>query len=131
MARCLWSFLEVMNLKINIMGTEYTVNFYNYTDKDIFEKRNICGYHCGNTKEIAVGRISTFPGFEEETDVFCEVEEKSILRHEIVHAFLCESGLQDSTLPSRTGWAMNEEMVDWISSQAPKLLKAFQEAECL
>ena len=120
-----------MYLKINILGTEYTVNYYDYKELDIFEKRGICGYHCGNTKEIAVGRISTFPGFEEETDVFCEVEEKSILRHEIVHAFLCESGLQDSSMPSKHGWAMNEEMVDWISSQAPKMLKAFQDAECL
>ena len=118
-------------MKINILGTEYTVNFYNYTDKEIFGKHNICGYHCGNTKEIAVGRIGTFPGFGEESEEFCKVEEKNILRHEIVHAFLCESGLQDSSNPSKGGWAMNEEMVDWISSQAPKMLKAFQDADCL
>ena len=118
-------------MKINVLGTEYTVHYYDFKEKEIFEKRGICGFHCGNTKEIAVGRINTFPGFEDETEAFCKTEEKSVLRHEIIHAFLHESGLADSSLAYDAGWAKNEEMVDWIAMQFPKLLKAFEEADCL
>lgn len=28
-------------------------------------------------------------------------------------------------------WAKNEEIVDWIALQFPKLLKAFKEADCI
>ncbi len=44
-------------------------------------------------------------------------------RHEIVHAFLAESGLDQNS-----DWARNEEIVDWIALQGPKIFKAWQEA---
>ena len=50
-----------------------------------------------------------------------------VIRHEIVHAFLYESGLDVNSL-SGGAWAKNEEMVDWMAIQIPKILKAFQEA---
>ena len=53
------------------------------------------------------------------------------LRHEITHAFLNESGLQNDTSVPGSGWATNEEMVDWIAIQFPKMKKAFEEADCL
>lgn len=52
--------------------------------------------------------------------------EKKVLRHEIVHAFLFESGIDSSS-----EWARNEEIVDWIALQFPKLLDAFKETECI
>lgn len=131
MGRFLLLFQGVKNLRINILGAEYTVNYCNYEDKAIFEKRGICGYHDGATKEIVIGKIGTFPGFEEETEDHCKQEEKEILRHEIVHAFLHESGLADSSLQYSNGWAKNEEMVDWIALQFPKMYKAFKDADCV
>ena len=47
---------------------------------------------------------------------------KRVLRHELVHAFLAESGLR-----SDSEWAEEEEMVDWIAIQFPKMMKVFQE----
>lgn len=55
--------------------------------------------------------------------------QKQVLRHEIVHAFLYESGLWNCSMGSNS-WAKNEEMVDWIAIQEPKLNKAFKEAGC-
>lgn len=49
-----------------------------------------------------------------------------VTRHELVHAFLYESGLDGCS-----DWATNEEIVDWIALQFPKMLKAFQQAECI
>ena len=43
---------------------------------------------------------------------------KHVLVHEIVHAFLFESGLDDQT---KDGWARNEEIVDWFALQLPKM----------
>ena len=48
------------------------------------------------------------------------------MRHEIIHAFLCESGLAENS-----DWATNEELVDWIAIQAPKLIKAWKDADAL
>lgn len=50
---------------------------------------------------------------------------KSVIRHEIIHAFLYESGLDSCS------WAANEEMVDFFAMQFPKLLQIFKEADCI
>lgn len=118
-------------MKINVLGTEYTVSFHDYKDKPIFEKRGIGGYSDDVAYEIVICNMKTHPGFEDETEEWCKTLEKRILRHEIVHAFLSESGLQDSALQADMAWAKNEEMVDWIALQFPKLLKAFKDADCI
>ena len=118
-------------MKINVMGTEYTVSYFDYNDKPIFEKRGIGGYSDDVVHEIVICNLKTHPEFEDESDEWCKTLEKRILRHEIVHAFLSESGLQDSALQMDGAWAKNEEMVDWIAIQFPKLLKAFKDADCM
>ena len=54
------------------------------------------------------------------------VDQKRVLRHEILHAFLFESGLADSS-NSADAWAVNEEMVDWFARQSPKIYKVYKE----
>ena len=53
------------------------------------------------------------------------------LRHEIVHAFFNESGLKESSNGCESGWAKNEEMVDWIALQLPKIYKACESVNAL
>lgn len=118
-------------MELNIMGTTYTVNRYNFKDKPIFEKRHIGGYCDSVEKEIAIVNLETYPDFEDETPEHCREEEKYTLRHEIVHAFLSESGLDDSSLAFDHAWARNEEMVDWIAKQFHKILEVFKAADCL
>lgn len=55
--------------------------------------------------------------------------QKKVLRHEIVHAFLYESGLWQNAYGSKC-WAKNEEMIDWMAIQIPKIQKAYKEAYC-
>lgn len=52
--------------------------------------------------------------------------QREVLRHEIIHAFLYESGL-DACSNSAENWANNEEMVDWFAIQYPKIFKVFRE----
>ena len=60
-----------------------------------------------------------------------EIQTKETLRHEIIHAFLFESGLQSSSAVLETGWACNEEMIDYFAIQSPKIFEAFKEVDCL
>ena len=49
-----------------------------------------------------------------------------VLRHEIIHAFLNESGLKDNF--EHTSHAGHEEtMVDWIAIQFPKIATVYKE----
>lgn len=54
-----------------------------------------------------------------------EEYKKTVIRHEIIHAFLYESGLEGNTGKCKN-WSQNEEMVDWIAIQFPKILKVFK-----
>ena len=59
-----------------------------------------------------------------------EEYKKQVIRHEIIHAFLYESGLEGNTNKSKN-WSQNEEMVDWIAIQFPKILKVFKSLNVL
>lgn len=59
-----------------------------------------------------------------------EEYKKVVIRHEIIHAFLYESGLEGNTNKSKN-WSQNEEMVDWIAIQFPKILKVFKSLNVL
>ncbi len=61
----------------------------------------------------------------EDASINKKIQEET-LRHEIVHAFLYESGLNNSS-----DWARNEEIVDWIAVQGLKIVKAWKEAGVL
>ena len=52
------------------------------------------------------------------------------MRHEILHAFLYESGLRENSCTS-FAWAENEEMIDWFAIQFPKILKIYGELNIL
>lgn len=118
-------------MKINVLGTEYEIIYKRHDELRIFEDQGIQAYCDAIKKKIIVGKIRTFPGYEQETVDYCIKCEEETLRHEIVHAFLNESGLQASSCVPKDGWARNEEMVDWIALQFPKMLEAMKAAGCL
>lgn len=123
-------------IKINILGEDYTLERTSPSDDKALE--TLSGYCDSTVKKIVVNgypdRKKCIPdgngGFSIEwakntpTDVenIGNVIQKTI-RHEIVHAFLAESGLD-----SECDWAMSEEMVDWIANQGLKIYKAWQDA---
>ena len=113
--------------KINILGTEYTVTVKKYNEDKTFNLSEANGYCSYTDHEIVLCDMATFPDWEHETGRACENQMKTTLRHEIVHAFLGESGLSANSNES-DAWARNEEMVDWFALQGPKIYKAWQEA---
>lgn len=59
-----------------------------------------------------------------------ESYENKVIRHEIIHAFLYESGIWVNSNDVEQ-WSMNEEMVDWIAIQFPKIYEAYKQAKCI
>lgn len=116
---------------VSILGTEYTITKKKYKDEPCFAERSIDGYCDMYTKEIVYCDMTTYPKWENETPECALLAEKQILRHEIVHAFFDESGLQSSTFAVDGPWSKNEEMVDWIALQGPKIYEAWKAVDAL
>lgn len=110
---------------VNILGTKYSIKIKKYDEDDYFKKNNVCGFCSMAEKEIVICDISTCPGWEDSSVVEQDEQIKSTLRHEIIHAFLCESGLYTCSLGCDS-WAGNEEMIDWFALQGPKIYKAWE-----
>lgn len=115
---------------VKILGTDYKVISRNYKEDPLFEKKSIDGYCDDVAKEIVLCNISTYPGYEDESPDYCKIVERQVLRHEVIHAFLSESGLEHSSLQYSGGWAKNEEMVDYFALQMPKIVAVFRELGC-
>ncbi|MEG0944380.1 MAG: hypothetical protein RSD74_02070 [Angelakisella sp.] len=114
-------------MKINILGTDYTVSRKRYEQDEYFKDNNAMGYCDEALKTIVVCDLQTCPGEDCGNSEALKIIEKETLRHEIIHAFLHESGLQ-SAATYKGSWAKNEEMIDWIAIQFPKMQKTFEQA---
>lgn len=98
----------------NILGTKYKVIFTTASEDSRLKDNNGC---CDpSTKEILIEK--DIPQDEHTLRNLDECRQKTI-RHEIIHAFLYESGLH-----SECYWATNEEIVDWFALQLPKITRA-------
>lgn len=107
---------------VNILGTEYTVA---ECDKSEDKRLSDCDGFCDKTtKEIVVTKETA----DSELTNW-EWYRKKILRHEVVHAFFMESGLQENFENQRYG--ISETFVDWFAIQSPKIFKTFQELDIL
>lgn len=115
---------------IDILGTPYLIEYKAYKDDLSFEQGSLSGYCETRLKKIVICLISTRPDFDGRGET-SQIVEKETLRHEILHAFLIESGLDASSSENIGPWARNEEMVDWFALQGPKIIKAWQEADAL
>lgn len=115
-------------MTVNILGTDYEIEFKAYEEDEAFDRCGYAGYCDDINKKIVLCRMETYRGWEHEDEHTCAVCLKSNLRHEIVHAFLSESGLSDNAFIPDEAWTHNEEMIDWIANQGPKLIKAWTEA---
>ena len=114
---------EGKGMKINILGTEYTIE-----ERSIEEDALLCdmdGYCDKSVKLIVISKPSPEANLED-----LEWYRKKIMRHEIIHAFLFESGIH-GCYQSAQQYGHDETMVDWLAVQFPKILEVFKEAGCL
>lgn len=107
-------------MKVNILGTEYEVMYDLLSNNGKY--KDYSGYCEYYAKEIHVRKHMKQDGDYDAKDI--NVFEKKVLRHELIHAFLYESGLSVNSNDINQ-WAVNEEMVDWMAIQMPKIMKAY------
>lgn len=103
-------------MTINILGTDYEV--IKETEKEnpkLRKASGICEYY---DKKIHLCDYQE----DEETFDNLQAYKNRTFRHEIIHAFFAESGLGGNS-----DYAENEELVDWIAFQLPKMAKIFTE----
>lgn len=101
-------------MTVDILGTTYKIKRKKLKDE------NVDGW-CDNTSKTIVIRKDNYNNVGN-----FEYLVKKQLRHEIIHAFLSESGL-DCNLEHLQHFGHEETMVDWIAIQFPKIHKVYEE----
>ena len=109
---------------INVLGTKYSIYFYKNGECDGLDKDGkwFCSGFCDHSSRRVVLRLE-----DDDADLEDYIRfRKKILRHEIIHAFLFESGL--NIIPD-SGQSHNEIYVDWFAMQYPKMKEVFKELD--
>lgn len=107
---------KINNYKVHVLGVVYMISVIDSRDNDN-----------GGEIDLYKKEIKVYSWKDEENVSNKEKIIKHCLRHEIIHAFLFESGLNDNCFNCVNSWAVNEEMVDWFAIQYPKIRAVFKE----
>ena len=107
-------------MQVNILGTEYTIKESNKVVDPALEQ---CDGYCDDSIKVCVIDTMNSPDVMAKQNM--QDYKKKVIRHEMVHAFLFESGLAGNS------WANNEEIVDWIAYMFPKMQAAFEKVKAL
>jgi hypothetical protein len=102
--------------KVNVLGTEYKILIKNENEDE--KLKNYDGYCDSTINTIIVAELK----YDLNTVANLEEYKSEVIRHELIHAFLDQSGLKCCS-----DWARNEEMVDFFAIQIPKIVKAMNE----
>lgn len=112
-----------MKKQVNILGSTWTVET---KDRDMDPCLKECDGYCDKTIKsvVAVNK-------DNDSDLAnYDIYQKKCIRHEIVHAFMFESGLAENfEHPNQFG--QEETMIDWIAIQGPKIYTAWKEVGAL
>lgn len=116
----------MQDCSVNILGTEWKIKFGDESQYPNLE--GIDGYCDSSIKEIVVDDMKKSEG---QTGAKGNLKEyqKTCLRHEIIHAFMEESGLSGNFEHRQIG--IEETTVDWFAIQSPKIFKVFNELDLL
>ncbi|MCZ9313169.1 MAG: hypothetical protein O0V67_07305 [Methanocorpusculum sp.] len=106
-------------MTVDVLGTKYEIiESDRISDNNLDNNDGYCDF---STKKIVIDTFKNTPGSMEDLEKY----RRQVIRHELIHAFLFESGLDASS------WGKNEEIVDWIAIQFLKLFDAFEKADAL
>lgn len=107
-----------MKKEILVLGTIYRIEPRELKNEDID------GF-CDNTEKLIVIRSDNYNNVGD-----FDYLQKKQLRHEIIHAFLSESGLQCNWQHIEQ-FGHDETTVDWFAIQSPKIFEVLKECELL
>lgn len=108
---------------INILGTGYEIIRQNKEQNAKLDDN--CGLCEPFSKKIIIDTFEAERKDRLSAENFDDFVKK-VIRHEIVHAFFIESGLNECS-----DYANNEELVDWIARQGIKIYNAWNQADAI
>ena len=106
---------DEVRYSVDVLGTKYTIVETDNSEK--LKQRNADGVIDYTIQEITLEK--TFSGETKDGEWY----QKLVKRHELIHAFLFESGA--------TKYSEDEDLIEILSIQFPKMLKAFEEVDAL
>ena len=108
-------------MKIHILGAEWTISTSRKKDDEEFSIGCADGWSDYTKRKIVVMDKEDYPPQTDKDKYY-----NQILRHELIHAFLNESGLVSGSCD----WHC-EEMVDWLAIQSPKIFEVFKNLDLI
>lgn len=115
--------MQNINTTIKVLGTKYTIEFKELHEDENFKRCD--GYMDKTSKKIV---ILSKNNPDTDLEKF-ELYQNKVIRHEIIHAFFTESGLDNNIENINLG--VPETYVDWIAIQFPKIYKVFKKLDIL
>ena len=106
---------------VDVLGRRYNVDIVPEADDPKLETMD--GYTDPSIKRIVISDVNARPEDPENVQDQDWVQ-RNIIRHELIHAFVVESGNQDAF------WHC-EDMVRWLAYMFPRLVDAFKEAKAM
>lgn len=100
-----------------ILGTEYTVHIWPESKEQRFQELNCDGFCDPTTKELFISNYIDSNKKINVSDPLYAI--RHTIRHEMVHAFMYESGLGEDWEHGDVG--QEETVVDWIARQIDKM----------
>ena len=110
---------------VDVLGTEYRI-FMDVPESEDEVLKSCAGYCDKTSHRIAVAAQDADGNLDDDA-----AYRRQILRHELIHAFLFESGLGGDSVWHVSGQEHPEQTVGWIARQFQKMLKAFQQVGAL
>lgn len=108
-------------MKVSVLGTMYEI-IKDANTEEYPKLKNCDGYTDFSIKRIVVADFERDESSVEDLEWY----KKKVLRHELVHAFIHESGLAENC-----SWARDEVLTDWVAMQFEKILGVFIELKCI
>ena len=108
---------------LNILGHKWEIEVVKFKEHEYLKKHDAEGVTKQYLRKIIIsdGTDKELLNEEERLNRF-----KHCLRHEIIHAFLSESGLGACSNKTMRPWAKNEEMVDWMAYKSIDIFRIFE-----
>lgn len=112
-------------MEIDVMGAEWRIEWVDGLDGFLDDKTaDVDALTLPSRRAIYIKR-GIFRDWMDADERGRRLEE--VTRHEIIHAFLSECGLDASSSPA-AAWAENEEMVDWFALTWRRIDRAVEDA---
>jgi hypothetical protein len=111
--------------KVDVLGSTYFVEIVPYTKYPVLFGKALgwCDFHA---KKIVVLDMATVEIEDELNTQSPDKATNRIFRHELVHAFFYESGLDE-----QSDFARDEILVDFLAMQIPKMVRIFSKLDLL